>query len=329
MNIPAKHSVSVALCTYNGETFIQEQLESILAQTFLPNEIIICDDGSSDHTLDIAETTLSPQGIAYKIIKNTTNQGVTRNFQKAMELCSGDIIFLCDQDDYWRPDKVAKVLQAFENPDCLLVFSNALLVDQDRVPILHTDLWQSVEFSKDMIKKPEQGLKLLLRYAVATGATMAVSRSLFENCTPFPPCWIHDGWLMINAFVKNSVIAIDEPLIEYRQHAKNVIGIKPLKKSSHRHSRILHSYNEDLWLQRYQCFYKRNKHTLSSTQKALTLACIEFWKDIHSMESPHAKNWLSLLLKNIFNKRFFVFSNGWHTIKHEIKHHAKMVVCKN
>jgi len=94
-----KNTISVALCTYNGELYLREQLESILKQTFPPDEIIICDDGSTDTTIKILEEFRRKSFIPVKVYYNKENLGVSKNFEKAISLCSGDIIFLSDQDD--------------------------------------------------------------------------------------------------------------------------------------------------------------------------------------------------------------------------------------
>lgn len=93
--------VSIALCTYNGEKYIEEQLESLIHQTCQPDEIIICDDQSKDNTVNIAKSLLGSWPGAWKVIINKKNLGYKKNFQKAISLCRGDIIFLSDQDDVW------------------------------------------------------------------------------------------------------------------------------------------------------------------------------------------------------------------------------------
>src|SRR6476659_477323 len=98
--------ISVALCTYNGERFLNEQLESILAQTFPVTEIIVCDDGSTDDTSTMLQQFERRYFNLFKIYVNAENLGVIKNFEKAISLCAGDIIFLADQDDIWEINKV-------------------------------------------------------------------------------------------------------------------------------------------------------------------------------------------------------------------------------
>lgn len=92
---------SVAMCTYNGEKYIKEQLESIIHQTLPPDEIIICDDGSNDHTISAIKETMRVWRGSWMLVQNEKNLGYKKNFQKAISLCQGDIIYLSDQDDVW------------------------------------------------------------------------------------------------------------------------------------------------------------------------------------------------------------------------------------
>ena len=124
--------VSVAMCTYNGEKYIEEQLNSILHQTKKIDEIIICDDGSKDKTLEICNKILESSNVEYILKLNKNNLGFAKNFYQAIKLCSGDIIFFCDQDDIWKENKVDLMCQVFDNdPDTLLVFSNAYITNEN------------------------------------------------------------------------------------------------------------------------------------------------------------------------------------------------------
>lgn len=100
---------SVALCTYNGEKYIKEQLDSILNQTKKVDEIIVCDDCSSDKTVEILNHYSSTNPGLFKIYINEQNLRSVKNFEKAITLCTGDIIFLSDQDDFWVNEKSGRI----------------------------------------------------------------------------------------------------------------------------------------------------------------------------------------------------------------------------
>ena len=93
--------ISIAMTTFNGESFLKDQLESISNQTYLPDELIISDDCSSDNTIKIIENFIDRAPYEIRLIKNIKNNGFTKNFEIALNACQGDIIFLADQDDYW------------------------------------------------------------------------------------------------------------------------------------------------------------------------------------------------------------------------------------
>ena len=120
--------ISVCLATYNGEKYIKEQLDSILPQLSANDEIIISDDNSTDDTINIIRS-LNDERI--KIYVNKT-KGIVKNFENALNNASGDIIFLSDQDDVWKNDKVKKILSAFSSDNSLtFVFSNAEIIDEN------------------------------------------------------------------------------------------------------------------------------------------------------------------------------------------------------
>lgn len=221
--------VSVALCTYNGEKFIEEQLNSILNQTIKPDEIVLCDDISKDRTIEIARRVLDNSGVDYKIIVNETNQGVVKNFSNAISNCTGDIVFTSDQDDVWMTDKVEKMISYFkEHPNCKLLFSNSWVTDGSLNPI--TDLWTSIKFTPDKQKFifNKEPYKLLFAANYVTGAVMAVDREFAVKSLPVPEVknCLHDAWFALVAPVYGEIGCIDEKLINYRQHGNNVAGVR-------------------------------------------------------------------------------------------------------
>src|SRR5882672_9093136 len=138
--------ISVAMCIYNGARFLPRQLESIAAQTRLPDELVVCDDGSSDESRAIVRWFANDAPFTVRLEINERNLGSTRNFGKAIGLCEGDVIALSDQDDVWKPQKLAHLWQVLQqNPGAGYVFSNADLIDERGSP-LGRELWDSVRF---------------------------------------------------------------------------------------------------------------------------------------------------------------------------------------
>src|SRR5215211_1230053 len=141
-----KMKISIAMCTYNGAGFLTAQLESITAQSRRPDEIVICDDGSTDQTKTLLENFAQASPVPVSLKFNQQNLGSIKNFEQAIRLCSGDIIVLSDQDDVWKKDKLEKIEQAFHsNPTAGLVFSDAEIVDEDLEP-LHRRMWDEIGF---------------------------------------------------------------------------------------------------------------------------------------------------------------------------------------
>ena len=223
-------TISIALCTYNGGKFLREQLQSLVNQTLLPFEIIITDDCSNDDTEQIVEEFKGKLRIQF--FKNPQTLRVSKNFERAISLCKGDIIVPCDQDDIWHPDKLSTICRYFKkNPEQLAVFSDAILVDELGLPI-GRNFWSAVRFLSPQIQQWKEGyaFDLLLHGNRTAGCMMAFRKELLEYALPFPtniPLMIHDGWLTIMAAMFNRLGIIEQPLISYRQHQAQQIGTKP------------------------------------------------------------------------------------------------------
>lgn len=228
-------TVSVALCTHNGADYIREQLESILAQTEAVDEIVISDDASTDETLAIIDAVIEESGgsTIFKVLQNETPLGVTANFQQAMTHASGDFIALSDQDDIWIPEKIAEILAEFEShPSLELVFTNARIVDADAKDLGYS-LFTALELNAWERRQLNGGnaFQAFLRRNLATGATVVVRKSLVTRAVPFPDAWLHDEWLAILAAAAGTIRIVERPLIQYRQHQSNQVGMLKLSFS--------------------------------------------------------------------------------------------------
>jgi glycosyltransferase involved in cell wall biosynthesis len=204
--------ISVCMATYNGERFIHEQLASILGQLKDGDEVVIVDDASTDSTLAIVES-FGDERI--RIIRQPQNRGVLQTFNRALDEASGDIVFLSDQDDVWRTDKVMKIKDVFSNrPDVSLVISDSRIID-GRGGIIAETRFASRKF------RPGAWQNFLRnRYL---GCAMAFRRSVLEYCLPFPAdVPQHDMWIGIVNQLIGKTEFIDEPLMSYRRHERNI-----------------------------------------------------------------------------------------------------------
>jgi glycosyltransferase involved in cell wall biosynthesis len=215
--------VSVAMCTFNGAAFVEAQLESILTQSKPPDEIVLCDDGSTDRTIDIATKIAQKYPDKIRIIQNERKLGYCRNFESAVSLVTGDVIFLSDQDDVWFPDKVASMLRVFaEDPEVVLVYSDAVITDAELRP---TGTVFNRRKDAELRKTPT--LQRLSRGPAFNGLMMAFRSRLKPLVIPFSPLslqWGHDHWIAFIAYAVGEIRLVDRPLVYYRRHGTNSGG---------------------------------------------------------------------------------------------------------
>lgn len=231
MNTQSAMSVSVVLCTYNGERWLPELWRSLLAQARVPDQIVVRDDASGDGTFallrKLAEEAQA-RGIRVVLARNERNLGFVGNFEAALADATGEVVFLCDQDDVWHPQKIALMLESFEQrPGLLLLHSDARLVDEAGHN-MHCGLFEALEVTRRerALLHSGRAFDALLRRNLATGATLAFRLSLLNGVAPFPPEWVHDEWLAIIAAAMGEVDCLEQPLIDYRQHGGNQIGAR-------------------------------------------------------------------------------------------------------
>jgi len=210
-----KQRLSVAMCTYNGARFLGEQLESIAAQSQPPYELVICDDGSTDHTCEIIETFSRKREGLVRFHRNPQHLGYAKNFEQAISLCKGDIIFLSDQDDVWLPRKAQKVSQVFAAEEhCGLVAVDATVADEQLRPKGTTLLR-----SRAVGLSNRKSFAHLYAGSFKYGCTLAFRASLRKILLPISPHWGHDNWISFISSIFSNVVVIEEPLMLYRRHA--------------------------------------------------------------------------------------------------------------
>lgn len=209
--------ISVALAYYNGMNFIDEQLESILSQLGEDDEVILSVDSAEDGSEELLKAWAWRDSRIHLL--EGPHQGVVKNFAHALEHCSGDIIFLSDQDDIWMEDKVKKVLRAMEQSGCSAVLHNAVLVDEHGEPTGEPSLFALRDSRPGLIKN-------LLKNSYV-GCCMAFRRELLPVILPIPEkMYMHDYWIGTVAEKCGGVGLIREPLIDYRRHGGNVTEMK-------------------------------------------------------------------------------------------------------
>lgn len=223
-------AVSVALCTYNGERYITAQLESIAAQTIPATEVLIFDDASTDATAQrVREFIASYDGPTRFSLESTERAGgVVPNFERALAACTGEFIALSDQDDVWHPDRLeVAVGHLTDHPHLLVVNADGRVVDANGEPTGDTLLSALYVSPRDLEQvHAGHGFPQLIRRNIVTGAATILRRSLLEDALPLAPDWVHDEWLAILAAARGGMDTIERPLIDYRVHDANQIGVK-------------------------------------------------------------------------------------------------------
>jgi hypothetical protein len=205
--------ISVALCTFNGERYLAQQLTSILEQTHRNLDIVIVDDCSSDGTPQLL-TKLAASDARIRLFRNERNLGFIRNFERALGECRGEFIALADQDDIWLPHKLAT--QLAEIDDNLLTYSRVELIDADGQPIHR-------RFPRVNRLDGRCALSLLVDNCV-TGHACLIHRDLLTETLPFPDGLLaHDHWLALVAAASGRMQAGQQVLSQYRMHSSNAL----------------------------------------------------------------------------------------------------------
>lgn len=223
--------LSIVLCTYKGAAFLPEQLDSFLTQTRLPDEIVVGDDASPDESWAIVQdfaVRARAMGIVVRATRHAANLGYVANFSQTLRQATGDVLFLSDQDDVWRSDKLAVMEARFiEDSTLTLLCSDAQLVDAVGQPIGGT-LFGTLELNpKERIAvRSGRAFDVLIRRSMVTGATAALRRQALDLALPVGAGWIHDEWMAMVLSTVGHVGMVEEQLIDYRQHASNQVGMR-------------------------------------------------------------------------------------------------------
>ena len=211
-------SISVCIVTFNGESFIERQLKSILSQTHLPDEIILLDDFSDDNTVKIAKKMLQNSGLNFIILKNIYRLGINRSFEKCFSKATSEIIVISDQDDFWFKDRLLNIKNNFKkNPSIELISLNAFIEVSGIV---------SKKTVNDHYPYTSSTLINLAKNRF-TGCQIAIKRNFLETLYPFPKDFIcyYDHWISQFSLIRKTTMYIDAVQGYYCRHSKNVTNL--------------------------------------------------------------------------------------------------------
>lgn len=313
---------SVALCTFNGQQFLEAQLQSLARQERLPDELVVCDDASTDNTCAIVRDFQKSAPFEIRLHINAQNEGSTLNFARAIGLCRGEAIALCDQDDVWLPHKLCLQEQHLQR-GAGLVFSDAVVVERDLTPMPQS-LWSRAGFdaARQTLMGRGGAFEVLLGRNVVTGATMAFSSRFNSLILPIPAAGplIHDAWSALLLSAVAPVVALPEPLIWYRQHplqqtganANLSHGVLPVSHYQG-HLRLLREVRSRLESWPLESSFSAAREA-SLKRISLQIAHLEARLNL----PPRKAHRLVNVMRELVTGRYHRYSNGWRSATRDL-----------
>jgi glycosyltransferase involved in cell wall biosynthesis len=313
------------MCTFNGAKFLAEQLQSIALQTLQPGELIVCDDGSTDGTVGILQSFSLSAPFPVRIFCNQVTLGPAKNFEQAIGLCEREIIALCDQDDVWKPEKLARLEETLDRqPEAAYAFSDAGMIAEGGTH-LGTTVWDAVGLLKkvDRFVGGEQ-LRVLLRHNLIAGCSMAFRASFRDIFLPIPPTWMHDYWIVLLGSALFQGAPVPERLYMYRRHAGQVCGLR-MKTFSQVVSTSVGTDQEDCWkkVEQFRGLLNRLATAQSSYPCEESRLNLLRQKEMHllrraTVRSSKGISRLFEVLAEASTGRYHRFSNSWYSIVRDL-----------
>ncbi|MGO9452555.1 MAG: glycosyltransferase [Candidatus Binataceae bacterium] len=307
------------MATYNGETHLPTQLDSLTRQNRLPDELVVSDDRSSDETRNILEAFAALAPFPVRLHVNEANLGIAKNFERAIGLCSGDVVCLCDQDDVWYPDKLERIEKLFSIvPSVGVMFSDADLVDETLRPIGRTlhECFGCLQRTDILLKGGSQAVEVLLpkRFAMF-GNTLAFRTRFKHLALPMPEeirapflKGFHDVWIAVLIASVADLAVLCEPLLAYRQHGGQSGGSPLRDPLGRRFKRLFRAPDFPAEISRILC-----TRMTTANGHADAIAIATAWSDHLSVRSGLPKRRLSRvprILGELITARYHRFSGG-------------------
>jgi len=302
------YTVSVVLACCRGEKYLAEQLSSILAQTVVPDEILVCDDSPDDASCRIAA------GFdRVRVLRNSPPLGVARNFARGIAEAKGELIFLSDQDDVWLPDRVGRMIARLG--DAGGVFCNSTLVDGDLRP-LGRDHWTMRGFPPEELAELRRGpsearmRELFLRRVLPAGHDMMFRAALREKILPMPDLIAcHDSWIGLVVAYSGGWAVCDAELTLFRQHGDNLSGMG--RRSAWQEAKKSIADNTFAWSEKlYRAAYER-------TGDAALLARAEHSAARAGMDVSLVRR-LPAVWREWRSGRYRRFARGWRSLAQDL-----------
>ena len=308
--------IDILMSAYNGERYIETQLDSIISQSYTAWKLYIRDDGSSDKTTKILEKYRSryPGKIAI-IVDSVARLGPTQSFNKLLSICSAEYIAFADQDDYWLPNKLALQIDKMTEIEKQIGGDKSILVHTDLVVVDHNLTNVADSFWKYQKLHPEKmaNIKVLLTQNFVTGCTMLINRPLLKMVMPVSvDAIMHDRWIGLIALLNGRIINLPQATVQYRQHSGNAVGAKKWG------IKFIYLTLKRRLLMGSMQQSERVQQAIQSKKQALALSKLKFLSEndkaiIHKFIEMHNSNWFMsrvLMLRYRFRKYGFIRTVG-------------------
>ncbi len=281
--------IDILLATYNGETYLKEQLDSILNQTYSNFRILISDDNSEDSTKNIIEE-YAKKDNRIKFFFQERNLGVIANFEFLLKKVEAEFYMFSDQDDIWKENKIELSMKKILEENCDLVYTNLEVVDKD-LNITYDSYWK-LKGLEEKVKKYNNFESLYLNNFI-TGCTMLSKSKFISEILPLPKeskYVLHDYWTALIVSQRGKISYIEEPLIKYRQHKKNSVGSKK-KTDSMNSLKEIRKLFIDVKKEHFEVFITNENKFIDEKYRILNRKALEYYKTLEQTKNINFKNW--------------------------------------
>ena len=282
--------VDILLATYNGEKYLEDQLNSILSQSYSDFRLLISDDASKDSTKEILEK-YKEKDNRITVFYQRDNLGVIKNFEFLLKKVENKYYMFSDQDDIWKENKIEKSVKKMEEADSDLVYTDLEVVDEN-MNVTYESYWKLKGFY-NKIKKYNNFESLYLNNFI-TGCTIISKKELISKVLPFPNTSkfvLHDYWLALIISQNGKIDYIEEPLIKYRQHKNNKVGSK--KKSDEMRSLDdIRNLFITVKKEHFKVFIENEEKFESKEIKELNKKSLEYFEALEKVKNINFKNWI-------------------------------------
>lgn len=281
--------VDILLATYNGEKYLEAQLESILNQTYSNFRLLISDDCSSDNTKKILEKYKEKDNRIITFFQEK-NLGVIKNFEFLLKQVENKYYMFSDQDDIWKKNKIEKSIKKMEEFNCDLVYTDLEVVDEN-LNVIYSSYWKLKGIYKK-IKKYNNFESLYLNNFI-TGCTIISKKEFIEKVLPLPNTSkyvLHDYWIPLIISQYGKIDYIEEPLIKYRQHKNNKIGSKKRSDEIDKLDDIRKLFIE-VKKEHFKVYIENEEKFINNKTRKLNKLALKYYEMLETKNNFNFKNW--------------------------------------